>query len=101
MPWPQRSLPLTLLLLDTLRGRRLTRGSAAPAVVTDQAQVLHTPDALRAGQEPDANLQEGPLSFGLHDAPSSSFDLCRAADVHDDRNGTRGRLAIYEMSRFP
>ena len=35
---------------------RLTRDSAALAVVTDQAQALHAPDALRAGQEFDANL---------------------------------------------
>src|SRR5450830_1648455 len=82
-------------------GRRLKRGSAGPAVVTDQALALHTPDALSAAQDFDANLQEGLLSFGLHDAPSPSFDLCRVADVHDDRNGTRGRRAIYEMSRFP
>lgn len=80
---------------------RVTRGSAALAVVTDQAQALHTPDALRAGQDSDVNLREGPLPFGLHDAPSPSFDLCRVAAVHDDRSGTRGRPAIYEMSRFP
>ena len=80
---------------------RLTRGSAPPAVVTDQAQALDTPDALHAGQESYVNLQEGPLPFSLHDAPSPSFDLCHVADVHDDRSGTRGRLAIYEMSRFP
>jgi len=85
----------------SLAADRLTRGSAGPAVVTDQAQALHTPDALRAGQESDASLQEGLLSFGLHDVPSPSLDLCRVSHVHYDRNGIRGRLAIYEMSRFP
>jgi hypothetical protein len=90
-----RACSPSLALFD--HSDRITCGFAGPAVVTDQVQALHTPDVLRAGQESDASLQEGLLSFGLHDAPSPSLDLCRVADVHDDRNDTRGRLAIYEM----
>jgi hypothetical protein len=80
---------------------RLRRDFAAPAIVTDQARALHTPDALRVGQDSHAILQEGLLFFDLHDAPSPSFDLRRVGDVGDDRIGTRGRLAICETSRFP
>jgi hypothetical protein len=80
---------------------RLRRGFAARAIATDQAQALHTPDALRADRESDAIHQEGLLSFDLHDAPSLSLDLRRVGDVHDDRIGTRGQLTICETSRFP